>query len=439
MIMKKRIMKLAGMCLFLLSVIIAGLNCQSDDSGDGFSLLNFSHLEHLTQEISMNGRTVSIVKIYAEYPDYHTVEAEGEGIACVDDVARAAILYLRHYRYTREKTSLDRARKMLNFLMAMQAPNGLFYNFIFADHSINKERVNSQPLADWWSWRAIWALAEGSEVYQEISPAFNDTLLSLIGKAIPAIDSLVQFYPQTETIAGLDLPQWLPYGSAADQAAVIVMALSLYQRSTKNSQISGHINTLSEGILKMQRGDSLHFPWGCFLSWENIWHAYGNSQAYALFKAAEISSTSLYHKRALREVDYFYPFLLKEGMLSSFEVRPHANEYMMNEREDFSQIAYGIRPMVWASLEASRVTGQEKYSELAGEVACWLLGKNAARTPMYDPATGRCYDGINDPDSINQNSGAESTIEALLSLLEIEQNSIAREIVHHYFRKMSTK
>ena len=35
---------------------------------------------------------------------------------------------------------------------------------------------------------------------------------------------------------------------------------------------------------------------------------------------------------------------------------------------------------------------------------------------MYDPATGRCYDGINSPVDINRNSGAESTIEALLAL-----------------------
>ena len=437
--MKKQILKLTGLCLFLLSVIIVGMNCHSNNSRDEYSLLNFSHLEHLTQEISLNGRTVAIVKIYAEYPDYHTVEAEGEGTACVDDVARAAVLYLRHYRYTREKSSLEHARKMLNFLMAMQAPNGLFYNFIFADLSINKERLNSQPLADWWCWRALWALAEGSQIYKQASPSYGDTLLSSIERTFPAIDSLLEVYPQRVTTAGLDLPQWLPYGSAADQAAVAVMALSSYWHSTARSETSEQIHKLAEGILKMQRGDSLHFPWGCFLSWENIWHAYGNSQAYALFKAAEISSNNLYLKRALREVDYFYPFLLKEGMLSSFEVRPLVNEYIMNDREDFSQIAYGIRPMVWASLEANRITGQIKYAETAGEIALWLLGKNAARTPIYDPVSGRCFDGIEDPENVNQNSGAESTIEALLTLLEVEQNPVARNILHDYYQKTIRK
>src|SRR5215217_3769978 len=37
---------------------------------------------------------------------------------------------------------------------------------------------------------------------------------------------------------------------------------------------------------------------------------------------------------------------------------------------------------------------------------------------MYDPATGRVFDGINGPVSwrVNRNSGAESTIEGLMSL-----------------------
>ena len=437
--MKEPLVKLSGRWLFLPFMYMAFISCQSNDSPDKFSLLNFSHLEHLTQEISMNGRTVSIVKIYAEYPDYQTVEATGEGIACVDDVARAAVLYLRHYLYTQNEKSLKDARKMLDFLREMQAPNGLFYNFIYSDFSINKDRENSRPLADWWSWRAIWALAEGVEVYKQISPSFSDTLLSLIEKTIPAIDSLVQSYPQTVKTAGLDLPQWLPYGSAADQAAVAIMALSSYRNSNGKLAITDQINKLAEGILKMQYGDSLHFPYGCFLSWENIWHAYGNSQAYALFKAADRSTDDRYLKSALAEVDYFYTFQSKEGLINSFSILPQGEQFIMSDRQDFSQIAYGIRPMVWASLEAYKVTGQEKYAKLAGEIACWLLGKNVARKPIYDPATGRCFDGINDPDSINQNSGAESTIEALFILLEVEQNSIARKIVHDHYRKTTKK
>jgi hypothetical protein len=41
---------------------------------------------------------------------------------------------------------------------------------------------------------------------------------------------------------------------------------------------------------------------------------------------------------------------------------------------------------------------------------------------MYDPDTGRCFDGLEDGNTINRNAGAESTIEALATILEIEQH-----------------
>ena len=48
----------------------------------------------------------------------------------------------------------------------------------------------------------------------------------------------------------------------------------------------------------------------------------------------------------------------------------------------------------------------------------WFLGANAAGTAIYDEATGRGLDGIDQPSGkgVNRNAGAESTIESLLAL-----------------------
>ena len=40
---------------------------------------------------------------------------------------------------------------------------------------------------------------------------------------------------------------------------------------------------------------------------------------------------------------------------------------------------------------------------------------------MYNPSTGVCFDGITGLNEVNKNSGAESTLEMLLMLLEIEK------------------
>jgi hypothetical protein len=54
---------------------------------------------------------------------------------------------------------------------------------------------------------------------------------------------------------------------------------------------------------------------------------------------------------------------------------------------------------------------------------------------MYFPENGKCFDGINSESELNKNSGAESTVEALLALLEIENNPVAKQIFN---KKMET-
>src|SRR4051812_32009949 len=60
------------------------------------SLVNLQHLEHLYTPVSFaSGTPAAGVYIYSDAPDYHLVPASGEGFTCVDDVARAALVYLR--------------------------------------------------------------------------------------------------------------------------------------------------------------------------------------------------------------------------------------------------------------------------------------------------------------------------------------------------------
>ncbi|PXA94099.1 sugar phosphotransferase [Nostoc sp. 3335mG] len=166
----------------------------------------------------------------------------------------------------------------------------------------------------------------------------------------------------------------------------------------------------------MQAGDAGRFPHGAFLSWQNHWHAWGNAQAYALLRAGKLLGRTDFTASALREVDHFYPYLLKTGMRSAFALRKVGQGYKAYDVERFPQIAYGITPMVLAATEASRQTGQPRYRALAQRLGTWFTGANAARRVMLDPATGRGYDGIVAPGRVNPNAGAESTIEGLFAV-----------------------
>ncbi|MBN2365923.1 MAG: hypothetical protein EH225_07945 [Calditrichaeota bacterium] len=422
-------LKCDRVCLLIGLVFIFCVFCGNNSGKKNNSLLNFSHLEHLSRVVKLEGVTADYVGIYSEFPEYEIKEDPDEGITCVDDVSRAAVLYLRHYRYAGDEQSLGHARNLLNFILTMQSPKGTFYNFRFADMTINRHHQNSEARAGWWTWRAMWAMAEAYEIMVNEDPAYADLLKERIEAVFPAIDSLLQNYPRFSVVSGIELPTWLPFETAADQAGVLILGLVPYYRVTDNPGVADFIRKLAVGLLSFQFGNAEDSPYGCFLSWENNWHAYGNIQAYALLLAGQVLKEEEFLSKAFLEIENFYPYLIREGYLSYFELTFVADTVAISDIRKYPQIAYNFRPMVWASLEAYEVSGSEKYARQAGELACWLAGRNSNGVALYDPATGRCFDGINSEKEINRNSGAESTVEALLTILEIEQNPQAFTIL----------
>ena len=92
---------------------------------------------------------------------------------------------------------------------------------------------------------------------------------------------------------------------------------------------------------------------------------------------------------------------------------------------DLTQINYGNEVMVTNLLALSEATHKPAYSVLAGLQASWWVGDNRAGEPMYDPATGRGFDGLAEDGTINRNAGAESTIAAVYGVLETVQDPVA--------------
>jgi hypothetical protein len=76
--------------------------------------------------------------------------------------------------------------------------------------------------------------------------------------------------------------------------------------------------------------------------------------------------------------------------------------------------------MVDACVEAWKVTGEDRWVELAQAAAGWFVGLNDVGIPIYDSATGAGHDGLS-KSRINANAGAESTISALWALQQARQ------------------
>ncbi|MCJ7554496.1 MAG: hypothetical protein MUO34_11500, partial [Ignavibacteriaceae bacterium] len=226
-------------------------------------------------------------------------------------------------------------------------------------------------------------------------------------------------------IDGIKLPNWLPAQTASDQAALLVISLSDYYKISGDKEILTYLNSLVQGITVMQIKDSDCEFNGAFLSWQNTWHGWGNSQSYALLKAYQVLKEEEIKTSALLELDNFYERLIEKVFLSYFKVQKNKCTYEVIESNKYSQIAYAIRPMIFALLEAYNVTLDSAYAIKAGKVAQWFTGRNPAKVNMYNPKNGIFFDGIENENLVNKNSGAESTIEGLLSLLRISLNPIA--------------
>lgn len=398
------------------------------------SLVNTSHLDYLNTPVTFpNGVKASGIYIYAEAPDYHFVTDSDEGFTCVDDVARAAQVYFRINAFSSDTAAQRKVFNLIRFILEMQSDNGYFYNFLFPGDSVNTVGKTSVNEPGWWSWRALYTLTEAAPLIRGIDAAFADKINAAIDRIVIKIKSDLATIPiTTKLVNGIRIPQWLPAGSGTDQAAILILGLIPYCETHNDSVMANYVKRLADGIVMMQQGDSTQFPFSCFLSWENIWHAYGNDQAHALFRAATFLKDSLYERKALAEVNNFYPWLLKNGFKSSFSVTKRGNLNELMDEKRYAQIAYGIRPMVFAAVEAYQLSGEQKYADIAGHIAAWLLGANETETNIYDQSTGRCYDGIIGKDSVNYNSGAESTIEALLALQKVEKHPAVLQALQRY-------
>jgi glycosyltransferase involved in cell wall biosynthesis len=89
-------------------------------------------------------------------------------------------------------------------------------------------------------------------------------------------------------------------------------------------------------------------------------------------------------------------------------------------RARFDQQPVEANAMVEACVEAFNITRDHTWFENAVMCFNWFLGHNDLNTPLYDPKTGGCRDGLM-ADGINQNQGAESSLAWLLSLMTLQK------------------
>lgn len=374
--------------------------------------INLNHLNYLCEQVEIENQPMLLAHIYADAPEYVWTDAAGEGIAALDDVARATIVYLDFFEQTGNRQALERARAGLNFTLYMQAMDGEFYNFVLDRKGrINRDGKTSRNSLDWWAFRGLWSLARGIAVFKEVDKSYAARLETAYLKTENLIAAKLTNVNQRTMVHGFRTPAWLP-NNAADSTGVLVLALCEYQTTKPNEATRKLLTILADGLSAYQLGNARLYPFAMHphtTDAPGFWHAWGSHEAQALARAGHVLRRPDYIASARREVETLFAWQLANERAHEIGVLPRLE----------GQQVYGVNCFVQACVNLYRATGEIRYARMAGLHASWLTGNNIARATMYDSLTGRGYDGIDLIDGklqVNRNAGAESTIEALMIL-----------------------
>lgn len=333
-------------------------------------------LARLTRPLEAERARVFAIAVYAEPGQCErrlplrprTASEQGfEGVACVDDAARAVVLYTRLWRERGLMSARGAAIRLLPFLGLMQDEDGRFCNFIL-DWSGRPNRLGptSRPGGAPWQARALHALAAGVTLVGggEWDERFRRAL-RWIDEACPYLD--------VRAVAVLAvLEHWRTTG-ASDSAD---RALAWSREIADHSSASILVN--AAGV------QPIHL-------WGHLQEAALATTGHALGLADLVDCA-----RASAET------LLLPAVNASFD-----SEHVL---------PFDVSCTVAGLAAVARATSNERYATAASHARQWFDGRNTAARPVYDARRGMVFDGI-DHGVVSQNSGAESNIEGALALL----------------------
>ena len=348
-----------------------------------------------------------------------------QGAYNADDVARAAVVYLRHWRLTGSESSRTSAYELLRSLTYLQTadgPNsGNVVLWMQPDGTLNAsaEPVELPDPSDsgpsYWLARTIWALGEGYAAFQEDDPEFAGFLEQRLALSVDALNRQVLVrYGQWEQSDGMRVPAWLITNGADASAEAALGLAARVEAQPSDGAAATALRQLAEGIAAMSAGDAQHWPYGAILPWtesRSMWHAWGSQMPAALAEASEALGDPSLATAAVKDSAVFTPTLLTAG---------GPDNGWFPTPTDRVQIAYGVDSRVQSLFAVADATGSRAFSDLAAIQAAWFFGANRSGALMYDATTGVGYDGLQPDGSVNRNSGAESTIHALLTMIALD-------------------
>lgn len=328
-------------------------------------------LELLSRPVPAAGHRATAIAVYADATD-HTFPAADlgyEGVACVDDVARAVVLFLDLWEATHLPPLRSRAEGLVDFLLYMQQEDGLFVNFIWDwDGRRNDTGPTSFPGGGFWHARGVRALAKAALV---------------LGDERAAAGMLRGLAPIREM---RDVP--------ADIRSIHALMTIELMRAGRMPEMRAELGRWADEIAELRSGAILLDNPDAVAP-----HLWGHIQEGVLAEAgALLGRADLLDIARDSALAYLAPLI--ESGFDQPVVQP-----------------YGVASAIYSVDRLATLTGDERFVDLTRKARAWFDGRNPANRVVYDRDAGRVHDGIDDG-VLNLHSGAESNIVGAQALID---------------------
>lgn len=338
-------------------------------------------IARLTRRVPFAGADALAIAVYADGRDRSVAarEAGYEGVACVDDAARALELYCDLWEATRLPWARTWCQGLTEFILAMQGSDGLWVNFILDwDGTPNRTGRTSVAGGGFWQARAILGLARAAQVLDD--PRVGAAL----GRGLGHI---------TESTA-------IP----TDVRALHLRTALLLASGPDDRGLNALLPRWSEELLGCRDDDRLmNSP-----DERGQPHLWGHIQEGVLAEVAVRLERRDWLDVARRSAE----LVLAEAVSTSFDL-PRVQPY------DVASVVYSLSRLL-------DVTGEPEYEALLSASRAWFDGRNSAGRPVYDRVTGRVGDGI-DQEGVSTHSGAEANIVGAQALFD-DAAAVARRL-----------
>lgn len=308
----------------------------------------------------------------------------------LDDNARALTATCEAFSMTGEVSLKKHIRGYLNFIIFCQQEDGSFLNYVDSERNFTTQ--NDEVGLEDSNGRAICALGHFIAHGKAFPKRWTEDAQQALLLALPKLK-------------GIRSPRSI---------AFIIKGLSEYDLYDSALEIAALIKLLADRLTGYYQQNAIS-EW----RWYEASLTYDNSVLpESLLYAYRAVGDEKYKEIARESFDFLMSRIFTEDDIKVISNDGWLLKGVKNQR-------YGEQPIDVASVVMTLSTFYDVFRDPAyltkrSHAFNWFLGKNHLHQIIYNPATGGCYDGLEEF-NVNLNQGAESTVCYLLARLAMER------------------